>query len=166
MGDKVLLGMVIGSDSDWEIVKPGVELLKEFCIGYELRVLSAHRTPDELREYVRSAERRGIKVLIGAAGFSAHLPGVMASYTRLPVIGVPTQGLLGGVDALLSIVQMPAGVPVATMGIGSGGARNAVLFAIRILSLSDEGIRRRFLRYQNGLKRSVKEKEEALLKKV
>ncbi|MEM1873584.1 MAG: 5-(carboxyamino)imidazole ribonucleotide mutase [Acidilobaceae archaeon] len=128
------VAVLMGSKSDWEVMKPAVETLREFGVDVEVRVLSAHRTPEELREYVMTAAERGIEVIIAGAGGAAHLPGVVASLTHLPVIGVPVPSqYLNGLDSLFSIVQMPSGVPVATVGIGS--ARNAALLAVRILGL-------------------------------
>jgi phosphoribosylaminoimidazole carboxylase PurE protein len=140
-----LVGIVYGSPSDEAIVAEAVKILEErFNIPCESQVLSAHRTPDATRKYVMGAKGRGIKVLIGMAGMAAHLPGVMASYTNLPVLGVPVAGPnLDGMDALLSIVQMPAGVPVGTLGIGKAGARNAAILAARILALGSPSIAKR-----------------------
>lgn len=133
--DKVLVGILMGSASDAETMAETEKILKENKIPYEINVLSAHRNPDEVSAYAKSAEKRGIKVLICGAGMSAALAGVVSAHTKLPVIGVPMEsGSLKGMDALLSTVQMPGGVPVACMAIGKAGAKNAAIFAIRILS--------------------------------
>ena len=135
---KPLVAVVMGSDSDWPVVKETVGLLKELKIPREVRVISAHRTPEAAAGFAMSAEKSGVKVIVAAAGGAAHLAGVVASRTNLPVIGVPMEGwALGGLDALLSTVQMPGGVPVATVAIGKAGARNAAILAAQILALSD-----------------------------
>lgn len=132
---KPLVGIIMGSSSDWETMRPAAELLDELGVAYELRVVSAHRTPDLLFEYAASAEGRGLEAIIAGAGGAAHLPGMTAAKTRLPVLGVPVQSrALNGLDSLLSIVQMPKGVPVASFAIGSAGAANAALFAAAILA--------------------------------
>ncbi len=132
---KPLVGIIMGSSSDWETMRPAAELLDELGIAHELRVVSAHRTPDLLFEYASSAEARGLEVIIAGAGGAAHLPGMTAAKTRLPVLGVPVQSrALNGLDSLLSIVQMPKGVPVASFAIGSAGAANAALFAAAVLA--------------------------------
>ena len=132
---KPLVGVIMGSSSDWETMRPAAELLDELGIAHELRVVSAHRTPDLLFEYAASAEGRGLEVIIAGAGGAAHLPGMTAAKTRLPVLGVPVQSrALNGLDSLLSIVQMPAGVPVATFAIGAAGATNAALVAASLLA--------------------------------
>ena len=132
---KPLVGIIMGSASDWETMAPAAELLDKLAVPYEVRVVSAHRTPDLLFEYASAAHGRGLEVLIAGAGGAAHLPGMTAAKTRLPVLGVPVQSKsLGGLDSLLSIVQMPAGVPVATFAIGAAGATNAALCAAAILA--------------------------------
>jgi 5-(carboxyamino)imidazole ribonucleotide mutase len=132
---KPLVGIIMGSASDWETMQSAAELLDKLAIPYEVRVVSAHRTPDLLFEYASGAHSRGLEVLIAGAGGAAHLPGMTAAKTRLPVLGVPVQSkALGGIDSLLSIAQMPAGVPVATFAIGAAGATNAALFAAAILA--------------------------------
>lgn len=137
-----LVGIIMGSDSDWPTMKAAAEALTELGVGYETRVVSAHRTPRDMARYAAAAERRGLKVIIAGAGGAAHLPGMTASHTTLPVIGVPVESkALRGMDSLLSIVQMPAGIPVATVAIGN--ARNAGLLAAQILATSDAGLRRR-----------------------
>lgn len=132
-----LVGIVMGSDSDWPVLRAAAETLKEFGIPYEARVLSAHRTPDEALDYAATAADRGIQVLIGAAGAAAHLAGVLAAKTTLPVLAVPMNSALQGLDSLLSMVQMPGGIPVATFAIGKAGATNAALFAASILALNN-----------------------------
>ena len=132
---KPLVGIIMGSASDWETMRPAAEMLERLGIAHEVRVVSAHRTPDLLFEYASTAQQRGLEVIIAGAGGAAHLPGMTASKTTLPVLGVPVQSKsLQGVDSLLSIVQMPAGVPVATFAIGAAGATNAALFAASILA--------------------------------
>jgi 5-(carboxyamino)imidazole ribonucleotide mutase len=132
---KPLVGIIMGSSSDWETMRPAAELLDQLAIPYEVRVVSAHRTPDLLFEYASASRERGLEVLIAGAGGAAHLPGMAAAKTILPVLGVPVQSKsLGGLDSLLSIVQMPAGVPVATFAIGAAGATNAALCAAAILA--------------------------------
>jgi 5-(carboxyamino)imidazole ribonucleotide mutase len=132
---KPLVGIIMGSASDWETMRPAAEMLERLGIAHEVRVVSAHRTPDLLFEYAGSAQQRGLEVIIAGAGGAAHLPGMTASKTTLPVLGVPVQSKsLSGLDSLLSIVQMPAGVPVATFAIGTSGATNAALFAASILA--------------------------------
>jgi len=132
------VGIVMGSDSDWPIMKACAETLKQFGVAHEAKVLSAHRTPDQALEYASTAQARGMKVLIGAAGGAAHLAGVLAAKTELPVLAVPMPSKhLGGFDSLLAMVQMPGGIPVATFAIGEAGATNAALFAVSMLALSD-----------------------------
>ena len=136
-----LVGILMGSDSDWPIMQAAAKILKEFGVPYEARVISAHRAPDVLFDYVTSAADRGMRVLIGGAGGAAHLPGVMAAKTTLPVLGVPMPSKhLQGMDSLLSIVQMPKGIPVATFAIGEAGAANAALMAVAILAGSDAAL--------------------------
>jgi 5-(carboxyamino)imidazole ribonucleotide mutase len=136
-----LVGIVMGSDSDWPIMKACAETLKRFGVPYEAKVLSAHRSPDAALDYASMADDRGIKVLIGAAGGAAHLAGVLAAKTELPVLAVPMPSKhLQGLDSLLSMVQMPAGIPVATFAIGEAGATNAALFAVAMLALSDKAL--------------------------
>jgi 5-(carboxyamino)imidazole ribonucleotide mutase len=155
------VGVIMGSDSDWPVMQAAAEALAEFGVTHEVRVISAHRTPETMIEYAKSAATRGLKVIIAGAGGAAHLPGMVASATPLPVIGVPVPlRYLDGMDSLLSIVQMPAGVPVATVSIG--GARNAGLLAVRILAAADEALRARMAAYQEDLKRLVAEKDAAL----
>ena len=156
-----LVGVVMGSDSDWPTMEQAALALTEFDVAHEVRVVSAHRTPREMLEYGAAAADRGIRVLIAGAGGAAHLPGMLASVTSLPVIGVPVPlRHLDGLDSLLSIVQMPAGVPVATVSIA--GARNAGLLAVRILGASDERLRARMTRFQTGLAEAAQAKDADL----
>ena len=147
-----LVAVIMGSKSDTEALKPTLEILTQLGIGHEVNVISAHRTPEKARQYGLSARERGIEVLIAAAGGAAHLPGVLASWTTLPVIGVPLTGsAVDGVDALYSIVQMPAGIPVACVAIGSAGAKNAAYLAAEILGLKYDEIRKAYEKYRNDL---------------
>jgi 5-(carboxyamino)imidazole ribonucleotide mutase len=156
-----LVGVVMGSDSDLKVMRAAVEALAEFEVPCEVRVVSAHRTPQAMLDYARTAAARGLRVIIAGAGGAAHLPGMLASATPLPVIGVPVPlSYLDGLDSLLSIVQMPAGVPVATVSVA--GARNAGLLAVRILAASDEALRARMERFQAGLAELVQEKDAAV----
>lgn len=142
------VAVIMGSQSDWKTMKLASDLLKELGILHESRIVSAHRTPERMRDFARSAEARGLKVIIAGAGGAAHLPGMVTAETILPVIGVPMQSkALNGLDSLLSIVQMPAGVPVPTMAIGDAGAKNAALLAARILALSDQRVHAALLSY-------------------
>lgn len=155
------VGVIMGSDSDWPTMKAAADALAEFEVPYEVRVVSAHRTPVGMIEYAQSAASRGLRVIIAGAGGAAHLPGMVASVTPLPVIGVPVPlKHLDGMDSLLSIVQMPAGIPVATVSIG--GARNAGLLAVRILAASDEVLRARVVAFQEALAELVTEKDATL----
>jgi 5-(carboxyamino)imidazole ribonucleotide mutase len=147
-----LVGVVMGSKSDMEAMKPALEILEQMGIDYEVNVISAHRTPEKARQYGTTARERGIEVMIAAAGGAAHLPGVLASWSTLPVIGVPlVSGELKGVDALYSIVQMPAGIPVACVAIGSAGAKNAAYLAAEILGIKHESIASAYEQYRRGL---------------
>lgn len=151
-----LVGIIMGSRSDWETMSHAVQTLVDLNIPHEARVVSAHRTPDLLFEYASTARDRGIQLIIAGAGGAAHLPGMCASKTALPVIGVPVQSkALNGLDSLLSIVQMPAGIPVATVAIGKAGAVNAALLAASILSLHDPGVRDRLDRFRSEQTRKV-----------
>jgi 5-(carboxyamino)imidazole ribonucleotide mutase len=155
----------MGSDSDWSVMSDAVDALKEFGISYEVEVLSAHRTPELMIEWGKAAAGRGIKVIIAGAGGAAHLPGMLASVSTLPVIGVPVSlSKLDGLDSLLSIVQMPAGVPVATVSIG--GARNAGILAARILGSFDQVLSDKLQAFTNALKVSVAEKNEKLKSQI
>lgn len=149
MTNKPLVGIIMGSDSDLPIMEKSFEVLKEFGIQYEVKILSAHRTPDEHAEYAKSAKERGLKVLIAAAGGAAHLPGVTAAQTILPVIGVPIKSKLDGMDSLLSIVQMPSGVPVATVAID--GAKNAAILAVTIIAVSNEILSEKLIDYKKKM---------------
>lgn len=153
-----LVGLVMGSQSDWSTMREAALMLDEFAIAHEARIVSAHRTPDRLWEYGTNAAGRGLKVIIAGAGGAAHLPGMMASKTTLPVIGVPIQSrALNGIDSLCSIVQMPRGFPVATMAIGPGGAANAALMAAAILALSDPELAERLAAWRAELSASIDE---------
>lgn len=155
------VGLIMGSDSDWSVMEDAAHALAEFDVPFEVGVVSAHRTPVRMLEYAQCAAERGIEVIIAGAGGAAHLPGMVASATPLPVIGVPVPlAKLDGLDSLLSIVQMPAGVPVATVSIG--GARNAGLLAVRILGASDAVLRERVVQFQSGLHDAVMAKDAAL----
>lgn len=139
-----LVGVIMGSKSDWETMKHAVDVLAQFGVPHEKRVVSAHRTPDWMCEYAKLAETRGLQIIIAGAGGAAHLPGMVAAQTALPVLGVPVQSrALQGLDSLLSIVQMPGGIPVATLAIGEAGAKNAGLLAIRILAITDPALRQK-----------------------
>ena len=152
------VGIIMGSQSDWPTMKEAAAVLEEFGIAFEARIVSAHRTPDRLWAYGREAAGRGLKVVIAGAGGAAHLPGMMASKTRVPVIGVPVQTkALSGVDSLYSIVQMPRGYPVATMAIGAAGAANAGLMAVGILALSDPALAERLDAWRAALSASIPE---------
>lgn len=162
-----LVGIVMGSDTDLPVMMETGKTLEKFGIAYEMEVLSAHRTPARAHEYATSAAGRGVKVVIAAAGAAAHLAGVMAASTTLPVIGVPmATSVLNGLDALLSTVQMPGGIPVATMSIDKPGAVNAAIFAAEILALSDEGIARKLVAHKEELARGVAEKNARLQKQL
>ena len=152
----VLVGIIMGSQSDWGTMKEAAAILDEFAIAYETKIVSAHRTPDRLWEYGKSAATRGLQVIIAGAGGAAHLPGMMASKTRIPVVGVPVQTrALSGVDSLYSIVQMPKGFPVATMAIGAAGAANAGLMAAGILALQDDKLAIRLDAWRAALSASI-----------
>ena len=156
MTTKPTIGIIMGSQSDWPTLKYSADILDEFDVVYETKIVSAHRTPDRLWEYGKSAINRGLNVIIAGAGGAAHLPGMMASKTRIPVIGVPikTQAL-SGVDSLYSIVQMPRGFPVATMAIGSAWASNAALMALEILALNDQKLAQNLETWRNQLSSSI-----------
>jgi len=153
-----LVALVMGSQSDWQTLRAARQILEEFGIAHEARIVSAHRTPQRLFEFATNAENRGLKVIIAAAGGAAHLPGMAASMTRLPVLGVPVEtAALKGMDSLLSIVQMPGGVPVATFAIGESGAKNAALHAVAILALFDEALSARLESWRRRQTESVAE---------
>ncbi|WP_329789059.1 5-(carboxyamino)imidazole ribonucleotide mutase [Lentzea sp. DG1S-22] len=159
------VGVIMGSDSDWPVMKAATEALAEFDVPFEVSVVSAHRTPQRMLDYANSAAGRGLRVIIAGAGGAAHLPGMVASATVLPVIGVPVPlKYLDGMDSLLSIVQMPAGVPVATVSVG--GARNAGLLAVRMLASSDAALQERMARFQAELEQLVLDKDAALQKSL
>jgi len=160
-----LVGIVMGSDSDWTTMQPAADVLAEFGVETEVRVVSAHRTPRDMIEYGASAAGRGLRVIIAGAGGAAHLPGMLASVTALPVIGVPVPlSHLDGMDSLLSIVQMPAGVPVATVSVA--GARNAGLLAVRILATSDDDLRAAMTKFQDGLAETARGKDASLQSRI
>jgi 5-(carboxyamino)imidazole ribonucleotide mutase len=160
---KALVGVIMGSDSDLPVMRPAVDVLTEFGVAFEVRVVSAHRTPDVLYEYAATAADRGLCVIIAGAGGAAHLPGMAASMTPLPVVGVPVpRDTLDGIDSLLSIVQMPPGIPVATVGIGE--ARNAGLLAVRILAATNPDLRRRMQAFQADIADAVREKDDGVRK--
>lgn len=155
------VAIMMGSDSDLPIMKDAAETLEKFGISYEIKILSAHRTPEETHQYVKTAEQRGIEVIIAGAGGAAHLPGVVASITTLPVIGVPILGkALNGLDSLLSIVQMPPGIPVATVAVN--GAKNAALLAVHILAIKYPELKEKLTEFRNKMKKEVLEKGEKL----
>lgn len=156
-----LIGVVMGSDSDWPTMKEACEILDQFDLPYEKKVVSAHRTPDDMAEYGRTARERGLKIIIAGAGGAAHLPGMLAAHTTLPVIGVPVKtSTLSGLDSLYSIVQMPNGVPVATVAIGK--AKNAGLLALRILSTTDENLADKLVDYHRGMAEESRKKTKNL----
>ena len=160
------VGVIMGSISDWETMEHTCTVLEELNITYEKDVISAHRTPDEMFTYAKKARDRGLKVIIAGAGGAAHLPGMIAAQTTLPVIGVPVQSkALNGLDSLLSIVQMPGGVPTATMAIGKAGAKNAGIFAAQIICAFDESIAESLENYRQKMRASVSEMREDLAKK-
>ena len=157
----------MGSDSDWPKIKAAAAALDEFGVAYEVRVMSAHRTPENVRQYATTAAARGLKVIVAAAGGAAHLAGVIASHTTLPVIGIPVPTeLSGGLDSLLSIVQMPGDVPVATVGVGGGGPRNAGLLAVQILALGNAELQENSPPSNTSLSRKSAEKDESLQKTI
>ncbi len=161
------VALLMGSDSDLPRLEPCVEILKKLQIPFEARVLSAHRTPRALTDYVEQASARGVKLFLCAAGGAAHLAGVVAAHTDLPVIGIPIDNPpLGGLDALLSTVQMPGGIPVACVGVGGGGPANAALFAARILALADEGLAERYAAWREGETAKVARKDASLQAKL
>ena len=163
--DDPMVGVIMGSDSDFTVMSDAAAVLAEFEVPFEVRVVSAHRTPEGMVNYARAAAGRGLRVIIAGAGGAAHLPGMVAALTPLPVIGVPVPlKQLDGLDSLLSIVQMPAGVPVATVSIG--GARNAGLLAVRMLATSDQGLQERMLAFQQQLAEIAHSKDRALSEQV
>ena len=153
------VGVIMGSQSDWATMRHAVEILGKLGVSYEQKIVSAHRTPDRLYEYARAAESRGLKVIIAGAGGSAHLPGMVASLTTLPVFGVPIESQsLKGLDSLMSIVQMPGGIPVGTTAIGKAGAINAALLAVSILSVRYKKIQNKLMKYRNNFEKKVPKK--------
>lgn len=155
-----IVSIIMGSTSDMPVLEKAAKLLDEFEIPFEINALSAHRTPQEVTDFANNASKRGLKVIIAAAGMAAHLPGVIAAQTTVPVIGVPIKSTLEGMDALLAIVQMPPGIPVATVGINAG--LNAAILAVQILSLTDERIAARFAEYKQGLAKKIVKANEDL----
>ena len=163
MSENIDILILMGSDSDWEVMNEAAILLERFEIAYEARVSSAHRTPDRTLRIVREAEKKGCKVIIAGAGAAAHLAGVVAGHTLLPVIGIPLNATsLQGIDALLATVQMPAGVPVASMAIGKAGATNAALFALQILASNNPEIAQQLVDYRRKMAQGVESKDERL----
>ena len=161
MSSEPLVGIIMGSSSDWETMRHAADMLDRLAVPHETRIVSAHRTPERLYDYARSARDRGLKVIVAGAGGAAHLPGMAASMTSLPVLGVPVESqALKGMDSLLSIVQMPAGVPVGTLAIGKAGAANAGLLAAAILATSDEALAGRLDAFREQQTRSVAETPE------
>ncbi|UOQ49013.1 5-(carboxyamino)imidazole ribonucleotide mutase [Gracilibacillus caseinilyticus] len=157
------VGVIMGSISDWETMKHTCEALDELGISYEKEVISAHRTPEDMFEYAETAREKGLKVIIAGAGGAAHLPGMVASKTTLPVIGIPVKtSTLSGLDSLYSIVQMPGGVPVATVAIGKAGAKNAGILAAQIIGTSDEEVAKRLANHQDNMKQKVSEMRDEL----
>lgn len=163
--DNILVGIIMGSDSDLPVMSEAAKVLEEFNVTYEIKIVSAHRTPDWMSKYAKTAHRRGIKVIIAGAGGAAHLPGMTASYTPLPVIGVPIKSKsLDGLDSLLSIVQMPAGVPVATVSINN--AKNAALLALKILGTYDNDIQQKIIEFKKRIARESLQKNKNLTAKI
>lgn len=167
MKQQPLVGILMGSDSDYEIMVEAAKALEQFGIPFEMTVSSAHRTPERTSRYVSSARERGLKVLVAGAGAAAHLAGVMAAETTLPIIGVPIDATsLNGLDALLAMVQMPAGMPVATMAVGKAGARNAGILAAQILALEDAGLAEKLVSFKADMAAGVEAKAQALEKRL
>jgi 5-(carboxyamino)imidazole ribonucleotide mutase len=156
--NKVLVGVIMGSKSDWDIMKNCCDTLKSFGINYDVRVISAHRTPKRLEKFIKESEKNSTKVIIAAAGGAAHLAGVTAALTTIPVLGVPIESVLKGIDSLLSTAQMPAGVPVATFAIGKAGSINSALFAVAILANTNKEINRRLKKYRANFEKKVPKK--------
>jgi len=163
MDKKILVGIVMGSDSDLPVMQETAQILDKFAIGYEMNIISAHRTPARAHEYATTAEERGVEVIIAGAGGAAHLAGVVASWTSLPIIGVPMQTQVsGGLDSLLSIVQMPSGVPVATVAVGKAGAKNAGILTAQILGVKFPEIRKKVKAYKEEIAQEVNKKNEKI----
>ena len=156
--NKPTVGIIMGSKSDWEIMKNCCDTIKSFGVNYDVRVISAHRTPKRLEKFIKESEKKGTKVIIAAAGGAAHLAGVTAALTTIPVLGVPIESVLKGIDSLLSTVQMPAGVPVATFAIGKAGAINSALFSIALLSNTYPEIGKKLKRYRANFEKKVPKK--------
>ncbi|MEJ5328600.1 MAG: 5-(carboxyamino)imidazole ribonucleotide mutase [Desulfobaccales bacterium] len=160
---KAWVGIILGSASDWPVMEPAATLLDDWGVGVEVLVASAHRSPRRVETYAREAAARGLKVLIAAAGHAAHLAGVVAAHTTLPVVGVPIPSSdLKGLDSLLAMVQMPPGVPVATMAIGAAGARNAAIFAVQVLALEDERLQQRLAQHKEEQAKGVEKQQEKI----
>ena len=153
-----IVSIIMGSQSDWDSVRPASKILEEFSIPHECKIVSAHRTPDRHKTFATNAKKRGIKVILAAAGGAAHLAGVTAAHTSLPVLGIPMESKLSGLDSLLSTVQMPSGVPVATFAIGNAGSKNAALFAIRVIALEDSLVANKLDQYIKKMEKEVPEK--------
>jgi 5-(carboxyamino)imidazole ribonucleotide mutase len=167
MTNSPLVGILMGSDSDWPRVKAATEALDEFDVAYEVRVMSAHRTPQVVADYAATAHKRGLRVIIAAAGGAAHLAGVVAAHTPLPVIGLPVPTPdLGGLDSLLSTVQMPADVPVVSVAVGMGGPRNAGLFAVQVLATADPSLGERFAAFKASLVNAITDKDARLQQQI
>ena len=161
------VGLVLGSDSDWHVMREATKVLDDFGVSYEVNVISAHRSPQAAHDYACSANERDLKVIVAAAGMAAHLAGAMAANTTLPVIGVPiASGALAGVDALLATVQMPPGVPVATVAIGVPGARNAAVLAVQILGLADPGLAKQLAEHKKYLAEKVAQRSKKLAERI
>jgi 5-(carboxyamino)imidazole ribonucleotide mutase len=162
-----LVGILMGSDSDWPKVKAAAAALEEFGVACEVHVMSAHRTPERVQQYASTAAARGLKIIIAAAGGAAHLAGVVAAHTTLPVIGIPVPTeMQGGLDSLLSVVQMPGDIPVATVAVGGGGPRNAGLLAVQILALSDPALQQQLAAFRRNLAEKIAAKDSALQKEL
>lgn len=165
--ERVKVGIVMGSDSDWPVIKTCAETLKSFGIPFEVRVISAHRTPDAAAAYARGAAKGGLSIIIAAAGGAAHLGGVLAAHTTLPVIGIPVKGgALNGMDALLATLQMPAGIPVATVTLGSAGPANAAILAVQMLALHDGRLAAKLARHKRALQTKVMQGDRAIQKEL
>ena len=160
------IGIILGSDSDYPYIEKGIATLKEFGVAFDMEVSSAHRTPARTIELVKQFEEDGVQVIIAAAGGAAHLPGVIASHTLLPVLGVPIHSQLSGVDSLYSIVQMPGGIPVAAFSIGNSGGVNSILFALEILALSDKNIKEKLVEFRKKQEANVIAKSQRLREKI
>lgn len=164
---KPLVGIVMGSDSDLPVMEEAGKVLDSFGVRYEITITSAHRSPKKTRDYIRSAEEKGIKIIIAGAGWAAHLAGVIAAETTMPVIGVPINSSpLLGLDSILSTLQMPSGIPVATMALGKGGAKNAAILAVQILAIGDKSLQKKLKSYKKKLAEKVEEKDSKLKSKA